>query len=118
MENNLNEPQVALPNATVILVLGIISIVACCCDGLPGTICAIIALVLANTAGKQYTADPARYTESSYNNVKAGKICALIGLIFSLLFIVLIIGMIVTFGWAALSDPTLMQEQLMDIMNR
>ena len=38
--------QQSLPNATVVLVLGILSIVFCCCYGILGLIPAIIALVL------------------------------------------------------------------------
>ena len=42
-----NQPQRPLPNATAVLVLGIIAIVGCFCDGIPGLVCGIIALVLA-----------------------------------------------------------------------
>ncbi len=55
MENtNVTTPQqsevtqIPLPNATTVLVFGIISIVLCWCHGIFGLILAIIALVLAN----------------------------------------------------------------------
>ena len=103
MENNWNEPQVALPNAGAILALGIISIVGCCCYGVVGIVCGIIALVMAKSATDLYAADPQRYTPSSYQNVNAGRICAWIGLIPSVLQIIFLIYLIAALGFAALS---------------
>lgn len=71
--------QIDLPNATAVLVLGILSIVTCFCYGLPGLICGIIALVLAGKSMRMYEEEPEAYTISSYNNLKAGKICAIVG---------------------------------------
>jgi uncharacterized protein YacL len=71
-----------LPNSTAVLVLGILSIIVCCFLGL---IMAIIALVMASRGKALYEANPGKYTESSFNNMKAGRICAIIGLILSLL---------------------------------
>ncbi|GHT42365.1 hypothetical protein FACS189437_10230 [Bacteroidia bacterium] len=114
MENNFNEfngPKVELPNATVILVLGIISIVGCCCTyGVVGIICGIIALVMAKSATDLYTANPNQYTESSYKNVNAGKICAWVGLIPSVLYIIFMIILIATVGISVLTDPTVIYE--------
>jgi hypothetical protein len=83
--------QPEVPNATAVLVLGIISIVGALCYGIVGLICGIIALYLAAQAKKAHEADPLRYSTSSYNNMNAGRICALIGTILSVLFL---IGMI------------------------
>ena len=113
MENNydFNAPKIELPNATVILVLGIISIVGCCCSyGILGIICGIIALVMAKTATNLYASDPGRYTEGSYKNMNAGKICAWIGLIPSILSVIAMIWLIATIGIAGLSDPAAIQE--------
>lgn len=41
---------------------------------------AIIALVLASGAEKEYQANHGKYSMASYKNLKAGKICAIIGL--------------------------------------
>jgi hypothetical protein len=65
--------QRALPNATAVLVLGILSIVLC-------FICGIVALVLASGDKKLYDASPESYTSGSYDLVKAGRICSIIGL--------------------------------------
>ena len=48
---------------------------------------AIIALVLASKDLKLYNANPELYTQASYNNIKAGRICAIIGLILNGLII-------------------------------
>ncbi|MDR1527456.1 MAG: hypothetical protein LBS46_07300 [Dysgonamonadaceae bacterium] len=111
MEKNWNEPQIELPNATLVLVLGIISIVGCCCTyGTLGIICGIITIVLAKSATDLYTANPGKYTESSYKNVNAGKICAWIGLIPSILYIVFMIFLVVTLGFAVFTDPNVIYE--------
>ena len=77
---NMQQP---LPNATAILVLGILSIVIC----FAGVVLAIIALVLANKDIRLYQSSPESYTLGSYNNLKSGRICAIIGLIFQTLII-------------------------------
>jgi uncharacterized protein YacL len=119
MENNYSGYQAPLPNATVILVLGIASIVTCCCSCIPGIICGIIAFVLANSASKLYHANPTAYTESSYKNVNAGKICAIIGLIFSVLGIISVIWSVSTYlGWDVLNDPELLQQRLEELMEQ
>ena len=107
-----------LPNATVVLVLGILSILSCCCYGLPGLILGIIGLVLGNKDKKLYLNNPSAYTESSYKNSKAGRICSIIALIISALYLLVIIGLIVVFGVAALKDPNAMREMLEQMQNR
>lgn len=83
--------QRELPNATAILVLGIISIVGCLCYGLVGLGCGIAALVMGAKAMREYETNPAGYTRASYNNAKAGRICAMIGTIISGLYLILLI---------------------------
>ena len=75
---------------------GILSIVFCFCYGIIGVTMGIIALVLANKAMSVYNVNPASFTLSSFNNLKAGKICAIIGLILSAL---MLIYMIVVFAF-------------------
>ncbi len=74
--------QEVLPNSTTVLILGILSIIVCCFLGL---ILAIVALVMASKGKNLYEADPGKYTVSSFNNMKAGKICAIVGLILSII---------------------------------
>ena len=82
-----------LPNSTLILILGILSIIGCCCYGV---ILAIITIVLAKKATETYLVSPELY--SGYQNVKTGKILAYIGLALSVIYILLIIGMLVFYG--------------------
>ena len=67
-----------LPNATATLVLGILSIVVC-------FICGIVALVISNKDMDMYRANPEQYSLSSYNSIKAGRVCAIIGIILQVL---------------------------------
>ncbi|MEW7292774.1 CCC motif membrane protein [Aquimarina sp. 2304DJ70-9] len=85
-----------LPNSTLILVFGILSIVGCCCYGLLGLIFAIVALVLAKKATALYTENPELY--EGYNNVKTGKILAIIGLILSAIYLIFVIITFATIG--------------------
>ena len=81
-----------LPNATATLVLGILSIVIC-------FICGIIALVISNRDVSMYRANPELYSEGSYNNIKAGRICAIIGIalqVVGLIFYIMIIAFAVS----------------------
>lgn len=79
-----------LPNATATLVLGILSIVIC-------FICGIIALVISNKDVRVYKANPELYDAASFNNIKAGRICAIIGIILQVIFLLIYIAFIV---WA------------------
>ena len=102
-----------LPNATTVLVLGILSIVLCLCYGIIGLVLSIIALVLASKDKKLYVGYPGEYTEASMKNLNAGRICAIIGLILSALYIVYVIVIIGIVGFSALSNP----QELIDRMN-
>jgi len=71
-------PLQKLPNATTTLVLGICSIVGCCCYGVPGIICGIIALIISAKDEKLLKENPDGYSDAG--NHKAGRICAWIGI--------------------------------------
>jgi hypothetical protein len=111
-------PPIKLPNATAVLVLGIASIPMCCCINVVSLAMAIIAIVLYNKDKALYLSNPTAYTESSYSNLKAGNICAIIGLILSVISLLMTIWFGMVFGWEALWDPEAMQEALEDLQNR
>ncbi len=90
--------QQQLPNATAVLVLGIISIVGCFCYGIIGLILGIIALVMSGKAKKMYADNPGLYTESSYKNMKAGRVCAIVGLCLSACYLIFFIIYIAIIG--------------------
>ncbi len=96
MENQQNfvtnfNHQPALPNGQTVLVLGIISIASCFMYGIPGLVCGIIAIVLSNKDLKLYNENPEKYTINSYNNLKSGRTCAIIGVSLSALCILCLI---------------------------
>lgn len=102
--------QQSLPNATAVLILGIVSIVSCCCYGLPGIICAIVGLVLYNKDKVLYQQNPQLYT--NFSNLNTGRILCIVGIVLNILTILYLIAVIAFVGFEALSDPQLMQERL------
>lgn len=112
-----NQPQVALPNATAVLILGIISIVMCCCYG-GGFIVGVITLILAQKDIQRYLSNPGMYTAGSYSNLKAGRVCAIIAVVMSLAYIAFMVFLIATFGWATLQDPQAIQEAIQNMMGQ
>lgn len=97
-----------LPNSTLILVFGIISIVTCCCYGVIGLVFGIIALVMANKATNLYLQNPELYT--GYSNVKTGKILAIIGVILNAIFLLIIVYYWATIGFSGIEE---MQQEMM-----
>lgn len=108
--------QQKLPNSTLILVFGILSIVTCCCYGVVGLILGIVAIVLANKATTVYAANPELYT--GFQNVKTGKILAIIGIVLNVLMLIYMIWIISVFGLAGMQDQELMQEKIREMMGQ
>jgi hypothetical protein len=104
--------QQNLPNSTPVLIMGILSILTCCCYGLVGIIFGVIGLVLGNKDRALYNQNPEAYKLSSFKNSNAGRICSIIGLSLSALYLIAIILCVVFFGFAALKDPALMKQIL------
>ena len=103
-----NERQ-QLPNSTLILVFGILSIVGCCCYGIVGLIFGIVALIMSKKAAEIYNADPNMYI--GYQNVKTGRILAIIGIILSALYLIAMIVLFAIFGLEGLEE---MQREMME----
>ena len=93
-----------LPNATIVLVLGILSVLTICCYGIFSVIFGIIGIVLANKDAKLYAENPSIY--SNYNNVKIGKVLNITGLVLGAIFLIIIIATV-----AYLGEEGLMQMQ-------
>jgi hypothetical protein len=93
--------QQQLPNSTAVLVLGILSLIFFCpWVSLIGVVLGIIALVLSARDQSLYSQNPSKYALTSYNNMKAGRICAIIGLaiatLTTIITILFIIGIFAT----------------------
>jgi uncharacterized iron-regulated membrane protein len=95
--------QEELPNHLPVLILGILSIVTCCCYGIVGMALSGIALYLASSSNNLYLANPEKYTAGSYKNLKTGKLCAIIGLALSALYFLYVIVVFFIYGMTALS---------------
>jgi hypothetical protein len=95
--DRLNMPQRPLPNATAVLVLGICSIVVC-------SLCGIVGLILANQDMRLYNQTPDLYTEGSLSNIKAGRICSIIGVVLLGLGLLVFIVALMVGGLAGFSS--------------
>lgn len=102
-----------LPNATAVLVLGILSIITCCCYGILGLILGIVGLVLTNKDLIVYNQAPEKFT--NYQTLNIGKILCIIGIVLSAIAILYFIWIIKMIGLDALQDPALMQEKIRNI---
>lgn len=85
-----------LPNSTLILVFGILSIIGCCCYGAVGIVFGIIALIMSKKATEIYNQNPDLYT--GYQNVKSGRIMAIIGIILSSLVLIMYVVAFIVYG--------------------
>lgn len=95
-----------LPNAMAVLILGILSIVTCCCYGI-GLVLGIIALVLAKKDMVLYKEQPERYF--GYQNLNTGRILAIIGIVVSAIYIAWIVYAYVFIGEEGLME---MQQRM------
>ena len=83
-----SQPKKALPNAVGVLVCGILAIVLAAGVGF---ILGIISLALSGSCNSAYKANPDLYTQSSINNFKAGRTCAIIGLSLTVLVVIMVV---------------------------
>lgn len=111
--------QMRVPNSGGILALGILSIaMLCCCGPFLGPILAIIALIMAGTATRTYKASPESFTATSFGNVNAGKVCAIIGLALGgFMLIFFIISLVTDSSSMNFSDMEDLYEGFWDAMN-
>lgn len=107
------EEKRKLPNATAILVLGISSMVSCCCYGILSVVLGTVGLFLAKKDTQLYNENPALY--SNYNTVKTGKILCIIGIILGAIFLIYIIWIISYIGIDALQNPELLKERIREM---
>ena len=104
-----------LPNATAALVLGIISILTCCCYGVFGLALGIVGLVLTHKDLILYNQFPERF--DNYKNLNTGKILCIIGIIINAISLLYFIWIIKMIGLDAFQDPALLQERLQHLQD-
>lgn len=101
-----------LPDSTLILIFGIISIVTCCCYGIVGLIFGIVALVLANRSLKLYAENPEQYEDVQTVNI--GRILAIIGIALNAIYLCMILWVKSVFGWESLFMDIENMRELID----
>lgn len=96
--------QQKLPNVTISLVLGIISLIACCCSaGIGGFIFSGIAFLLVQKDLKLYKENPELY--SNYSQLNTARIIAIIGLVLAVVNLTYtIISIQSVGGWSAYTE--------------
>ena len=97
-----------LPNATAVLVLGIASIITCCCYGILGIILGIVGLVISKKDLLLYKENPTQYI--NYSNLNIGRILCIIGIVLSGIYLIYTIFLFSTIGYEGLQQ---MQEEMM-----
>lgn len=100
-----------LPNGTAVLILGILSILTCCCWGVIGLVLGIVALVLSKKDMALYAENPELY--SNYGNINTGKILAIIGIVLSSIYMLINIYFYATIGSEGIEKMT--QEWIKEI---
>ncbi|HAF78119.1 MAG: CCC motif membrane protein [Maribacter dokdonensis] len=100
--------QQKLPNATLILILGIAGYLCCCFAGI-GIIPAGIAFFLATKSEKIYKENPELY--DNYKQIKTGKTVSLIALILCALMVIRFIYVITTSDWDAMMEQ---QQEILE----
>jgi hypothetical protein len=98
-----------LPNSTAILVLGILSILTCCCWGIIGLSLGIVALILAKKDLILYYEKPEQY--EGIANINTGRILAIIGIVLSSIYLLANIYMYAVWGEEGIKD---FQENLIE----
>lgn len=105
-----------LPNATAALILGVTSIISCCCSGIIGLPLGITAFILGNKAIKLDAKNPEKY--EGVKNARLGKILGIVGIVFNIIFIIYVIWFLSLVGWDSLNDPELLIEKLNELENQ
>lgn len=105
-----------LPNGTTVLVLGILSIITCCCYGIISIVLGGVGVYLAGKDMALYKENPELY--SNYNNVNTGKILSIIGIVLGVIYLIYMIWIIATFGFENLQNPEVMQEKIRQMMGQ
>ena len=101
-----------LSNATAVLILGIASILTCCCYGI-GIVLGIVALVLAKKDIAAYNENHELY--SGYANLNTGKILSIIGIILGSIYLIFVIYLYTVVGEDGMKD---FQQNLIEKMKQ
>lgn len=110
------ENQQKLPNSTAVIILGVISIIGCCCYGILGIICGVIALILAKKDTELYKQNPGLYKD--YKNISTGRILAIIGIVLSVIYLIYTIWIFTVIGFDGMQDPAAIQQKINEMFRK
>ncbi|HKX86584.1 MAG TPA: CCC motif membrane protein [Flavobacterium sp.] len=105
-----------LPNGTVVLVLGIISILTCCCYGIISIILGAVGVYLAGKDIALYKENPDLY--SNYNNVNIGRILSIIGIVLGVIYMIYMIWLFSTIGFENMQNPEVVQQKMRELLGK
>jgi len=114
--SNSNTPTQKLPNGTLVIILGIASIITCCCYGIISIILGGVALFLAKKDTALYNENPNVYKD--YKNIQTGKILSIIGIILGVLYLIFMLWMISVIGWENMQDPEMVQVKMRELLGQ
>lgn len=83
-----------LPDSSTVLVLGILAILGSFCYGIFGLILGVVALGVSSRPSRLLRESPNSYSVGSISNFKAGKVCAIVGLCISGVYIFALLGIL------------------------
>jgi hypothetical protein len=89
--NETLDVQQGLPHSTTVLILGILSILLCWSWGFPGLVLGWFSIKLFRKSEKLFSENPELFDPVQIANLKAGKLCSIIGMWLSGLVIFLLI---------------------------
>lgn len=114
INSNSNTPTQKLPNGTVVIILGIASIITCCCYGIVSIILGGVGLFLAKKDTALYQENPSLY--SDYNNIKIGKVLSIIGIVLGVVYLIFMLLMISVIGWENMQNPEVVEAKMRELL--
>jgi len=113
IRTNSNKPTQKLPNGTLVIILGIASIITCCCYGIISIILGGVGLFLAKKDTALYQENPSIYKD--YNNIQIGKVLSIIGIVLGVLYLFFMLWMISVIGWENMQNPEMVEAKMREL---
>jgi H+/Cl- antiporter ClcA len=105
-----------LPNATAVLVLGILSFLTFCCYGIFGIVFGLVGYLMSRSDSKRLQENPGEYGNQNVHTV--GKILSLIGLILGVLTLIFFIWIIMKIGPENMQDEEMVRRRVEELFGK
>lgn len=113
INSNSNTPTQKLPNGTLVIILGIASIITCCCYGIISIILGGVGLFLAKKDTALYQENPNLYKD--YNNIQIGKVLSIIGIVLGVLYLIFMLWMVSAIGLENMQNPEMVEAKIREL---